>query len=277
MFLGVDKIYVINLRRHSLRKERIIQNLNPLNINYKFIEAIDWVNYKDNLSFFHKCLDKYFFDPNAWFSYGIICCALSHRKAYKEFLDSGEETALFLEDDVEPTKYFSKFNFQRLNNDIKTLNWGVCWLGKNPETIDTLSHVKNDLYEYNTFNNQQFSAHAYILNRKSAQWFYDNTKKLKYAADIRLEICPFKNLTVKESLFVQRHKLLYKDYQFLKNNNLVEFFHSTTEDVIGDTKRDVNKIINSYVHKELPIKEIKQEKIYFNNKPQKGYKFYLNE
>ena len=63
---------------------------------------------------------------------------------------------------------------------------------------------------------KQFSAHAYILNRKSAQWFYDNTKKLKYAADIRLEICPFKNLTVKESLFVQRHKLLYKDYQFLK-------------------------------------------------------------
>ena len=99
MFLGVNKVYVINLRRHSLRKKRIIQNLNPLNIDYKFIEAIDWAEYKDNLSFFHKYLDKYFFDPNAWFSYGIICCALSHRKAYKEFLDSGEETALFLEDD----------------------------------------------------------------------------------------------------------------------------------------------------------------------------------
>ena len=277
MFLGVNKVYVINLRRHSLRKERIIQNLNPLNIDYKFIEAIDWVEYKDNLSVFHKHLDKYFFDPNAWFSYGIICCALSHRKAYKEFLDSGEETALFLEDDVEPTKYFSKFNFERLNNDIKTLDWGVCWLGKNPDTIDTLSHIKNDLYEYNNFNNQQFSAHAYILNRKSAQWFYDNTKKLRYAADIRLEICPFKNLTVKESLFVQRHKLLYKNHKFLKDNNLLEFFHSTTEDVLEDTKIDVNKIINSYVHKELPIKEIKQEKIYFNNKPQKGYKFYLNE
>ena len=29
-------------------------------------------------------------DPNGWWTLGIVCCALSHAKAWKEFLDTNE-------------------------------------------------------------------------------------------------------------------------------------------------------------------------------------------
>ena len=110
MYLGVDKVYVINLKRHSLRKLEISKQFKDIT----FVEAIDWKNYL-NLQDLHSHLDKEFYDPNGWFSYGIICCALSHRKAWKQFIDSDHEYALFLEDDVIPTKFFNNFNFEQLN------------------------------------------------------------------------------------------------------------------------------------------------------------------
>lgn len=285
MYLGVDKIYVINLERHSLRRKNIKNSFSKLNINYQFIKGIDWKDYSSNLSQLNKHISKEFFDPNGWFSYGIICCALSHRKAWGEFLQSDAEYALFLEDDVFPTNYLKEFDFQQLNSDLKQLDWGVCFLGKYNELNNIDKHVVNNLYKYLYFDITQFAAHAYILNKKSAQWYYNNTKNIKYAADIRLEISPFNALIVKNSLFRQRHRkfLPYTKDIFNRRKHLLEFFHHTTEDIEeGKEWGFEEKFYNTrskqmIVNEKLPIKKVEENTIILNNKQLKGYKFYLYE
>ena len=248
MNLGVDEIYVINLNRHKLRKKRVSNNLNNLNLDFKFVEAIDGQSHAIDYS----VLNPTFYDPNGLFTKGIICCALSHRKAWKEFLDSGKDTALFLEDDVKPTKYLKNLDLDTFNTELKQLDWGVCWVGKYYEDITVYNNISSLFYSNETFVKHQYAAHSYILNRKSAKWFYKSTEKIKYAADIRLEICPFPQITTDKSLFIQRHKELEKHYDTIKNNKrynyLKEWLHYTLKD--GNTHHNDKK---GYYNNSLPI------------------------
>ena len=115
MNLGVDKIYAINLKRFKERKRNIKKISKELDVEINIISGYDNKDYiplKDSSLIKH--LPTSFWDPNGWITLGIICCALSHRKAYKAFLDSDAETALFLEDDVRITDYIYQYNFSAL-------------------------------------------------------------------------------------------------------------------------------------------------------------------
>lgn len=243
--------YVINLPKHSYRKKSIIDELNSKNIKFQLIEAIDWE--KSNLYFLNKHLHKNFWDPNGWISYPIICCQLSHRKAWEEFLNSGEEIGLFLEDDIKVTNNFDNINLVEFKEDLDYIDWGVCFLGKNWDKLFVGEHIAGEFYEYDYFNNSQYAAHSYMLNRKSAYWFYKNTEKIKYATDIRLEISPFRTITTSKSLFIQKHK--YK--------NSHPEFTSTTNINIEDSR--------------LGIINKRENKLIFNNKAVTGYNFSFNE
>ena len=126
MKLGVDKVYVINLKRHKKRKQSILDISKDKGFDFEFVEGYDNQDYRDNPEFF-KNINNKFWDPAGRCTLAILCCAMSHRKAYKAFLDSGAETALFLEDDVETTKSFDEFDFKDMEVDLASLDWGVCW------------------------------------------------------------------------------------------------------------------------------------------------------
>ena len=240
MVLGADSAYVIHLTRQEKRKKRmdhLIQKLQLTNINY--IDAIDKNDHlEDSFEFSKKYFDTTFWDPNGWCTLGILCCALSHRKAWKAFLDSGDEVGLFLEDDIRSTPFFSKLNFKEIREELDDLsfnnNWGVAILGRYQNEIIHGKQITNNFYR-SVIHNDQYSGHAYLLNKRSAKWFYDNTEKIKYAADLRLEISPFKVITLKESVLVQR----YHDYDSHKSKILdnpdkyqwvFEFLHETTNE-----------------------------------------------
>ena len=285
MYLGVDKIYVINLKRHSLRKKSIQSLFSKIKTPFEFIEGIDWKDYSHNLNELHKYLGKEFFDPNGWFTYGVICCAISHRKAWKQFLESDGEFGLFFEDDIYATQHLYNFNFKKLNKQLKQLDWGVCYLGKLHEHHAKGKEVSDILYECPNFDTGQFAAHAYILNKKSAQWYYNITEKITYATDLRLEISPFNYLIPKNSLFIQRHKKLFPYAQNICENRkyLLEFFHHTTEDVgVGDDWNwdeyySKTKSSDLITNENLPFNQIEKTKIVIKEKKLEGYKFYLNE
>ena len=136
MNLGVDKIYAINLNRFKERKKNIIQISKDLDIDIDIVTGFDNKEHtpiKDSPLLKH--LPNKFWDPNGWITLGIICCALSHRKAYKKFLESNAEIALFLEDDVRITDHIYKYNFDDVRNELNTLDWGVCWYGKYVDKI----------------------------------------------------------------------------------------------------------------------------------------------
>ena len=250
MPLGVDKVYVINLDRHKLRRKRITNNLSKLNINFEFIKAIDGQN--SNIDY--SLVNSIFYDPNGLFTKGIICCALSHRKAWKTFLDSGAKTALFLEDDVKPTIHLKNINSNQFKDELSTLNWGICWLGKYYEDITVFNQLSNYFYDNEPFLPHQYAAHSYILNRKSAQWYYNASKKIKYAADIRLEISPLKQITVNKSLFIQRHKELEKFYIKIHNEEKYKYLQEWLHHTLTDGNTGLESERKEWYNKNLPIK-----------------------
>jgi len=101
--LGFDKVYVISLPKRQDRRERVKRLLNG--IDFEFIDAID--GYKDidiQELIETEELSTEFKDPVGLITKGIVGCALSHKKAWKRFLDSKKDiSAVFFEDDFTMT------------------------------------------------------------------------------------------------------------------------------------------------------------------------------
>ena len=264
MNLGVDKIYAINLNRFKERKKNIIQISKDLDIDIDIVTGFDNKEHTPiQDSPLLKHLPNKFWDPNGWITLGIICCALSHRKAYKKFLESNAEIALFLEDDVRITEHIYKYNFNDVRNELDTLDWGVCWYGKYVDKIITGESITSNLSKAEPHYKGQYAGHAYVLNRKSAEWFYNNTKTVKYAADVRLEISPFKQVSLDNSVFVQRQVDHYVHQMKVHD----EMFHNTLEDAEYDEDND---IVRSDL---LPIKSYNKKSFGVGNKTLPGWEF----
>lgn len=285
MILGADSVYVINLERHKVRRRRTEQMFKRLKLSgINYVEAVDKIKfgknpYKDSKPFF----GEHFWDPNGYLTLGILACALSHRIAYKAFLDSGDEVGLFLEDDIKNTSYIHKLDFTQLRKELGSIdNWGVAIYGRYKKDILRGKQITDNLFE-SLAHLEQYSGHAYLLNRKSAQWFYDNTERIEYAADIRLEISPFKVITLDQSIFIQRSKELekygeqirsYSDDRFkyvmeynsttLAEANNEQHFKSYTKDKV---------LISKYV----PAVSYKREEVNIRGKQVRGFKIKIGD
>ncbi len=287
MVLGADSAYVINLTRHKLRKKRmdhLIQKLQLTDIN--FVEAIDKNDYLENsFEFSKKHFDDNFWDPNGWCTLGILCCALSHRKAWKQFLDSGDEIGLFLEDDVRSTPIINELDFNKIRQDLDILNedfnfnWGVAIYGRYGIPILKGKSITSN-FSRSIIHKSQYSGHAYLLNRKSAQWFYDNTQKIRYAADIRLEISPFNTITLDKSILVQRHHDYLHCKELIVENqdrygHVFEFLHETTNECFVDGAVTIKpgKVLFS---KYIPVKSVEDQILHFKDENIPGFKFTFN-
>ena len=238
MVFGADVAYVIHLDRHKLRKKVMDDLSKTIELPLNYIQAIDNQDYLDNPQELTKYLNNEWWDPCGWLTLGIIACALSHRKAYKEFLDSNHEVALFLEDDIYYTRFLRNYNYTEVRNELNNLDWGVCFYGKYWVENIKIGDVTDNLVEPEPVSRLQTAAHAYLLNRKSAEWFYNNILPLKYPADIRLEISPFKQLALKHSVFKQYNYKYYVEMDKTVPNELMCF---TGEDLF-EHESDYEKI-----------------------------------
>lgn len=196
MNLGFGKNYVINLKRHENRKNRTLSILGEENTIV--IDAIDGKEFENDNDWINKHLAPEVIDPNGWWTVGIICCALSHRKAWKAFLDSGEETACFFEDDIQLSEDFNTDTIEEIRDGVEEKNWGCIFLGKYGRKIALVDdreyrplHGNSTWGAYKRFKPDQWAAHAYILNRKGAQWLYDHQLPVSKAADVYIEHLPF--------------------------------------------------------------------------------------
>ena len=261
MYLGADSIYAINLKRHKKRYKSLLSVKKELDIDINIIEGIDNKDVTPLTPDFIKShLSNKFFDPAGFFSVGIVCCALSHRKAYKAFLDSGDEVGLFLEDDALPTEHIKEYDFYKLRKELNSIDWGICWYGKWEHKQKIGKKLTNNLYEHPPFVRHNAAAHAYLLNRKSAEWFYKNTDKIKYAADIRLEFSPFNQISLNRSIFIQKHvEFIFGNQDIIHQN---EWWHSTMEDVKAIIVPEGWRQYPLGVHSQhLPLKSKKQKTI----------------
>ena len=203
MNLGADSVYVISLSRLHKRRKHMQLLEEQLGCEFNLIEAYDSLNYEGDLSFVDRHLADTFFDPTGYITLGVLCCALSHRKAWKQFLDSNDEVGLFLEDDVYTTDHISTCDFKQVREDLSKLDWGVCWYGKYYDDLIINKMLTQTIAEPTPHIIPQYAAHAYLLTRASAQWFYSNTASIKYAADVQLELSPFNQVCLLQSIFRQ--------------------------------------------------------------------------
>ena len=281
MNLGFGRNYVINLERHKHRRDRTLDLLGTENTTV--VTALDGQVYQHDKEFIKENLAPVVVDPNGWWTVGIICCALSHRMAWKQFLDSGDETACFFEDDIVKTSVFNYETIEEIRDGIEEKNWGCIFLGKYNKRIKLVDdrdyrplHGNSTWGAYRRFMPNQWAAHAYILNRKGAQWLYKNQLPVSKALDVYLEHLPFDIYAPRMNQFEQVRWVRKQTENYLP---FVDMTEKDAEDYISHTAGDGIWTSKSFVlGKTLPEPEIelKNYRIPKFNASFSGYQFTYN-
>jgi glycosyl transferase family 25 len=96
--------YVISLPRSSDRRAHIVRQLRWAGVSWEFVDGIDGrgVNVDDPSIVTTQAKAHPLFRP------GKAGCALSHRSVYEKVLNSGEDAAVVLEDDVDLPEDFER-------------------------------------------------------------------------------------------------------------------------------------------------------------------------
>ena len=140
--------HIINLERCPEKKERIIERLNKLNINYDFYNAIDGQKItneymeENNYSILKKWKDPY---HNRSTTLGEIGCSLSHYNVIKLCHESDNDISLILEDDADFSDDFEE-NLHICLRELQTINdWDYCYLGRKKMNDDIEDKITNNI------------------------------------------------------------------------------------------------------------------------------------
>ena len=162
------KIYVINLKRETKRKENIINELRKQNIvDFEVIDAIDGEEIKKSeLDLLISKSNKFINPINTFMNAPEICCALSHIKVYKKFIETNMDYALIFEDDAIFLNNFSeklkKFILKNFKYEKQIMLLTELWqFFKKPLDIE-------NEYEIVDVRNAVLT-HAYFINREAAK------------------------------------------------------------------------------------------------------------
>lgn len=177
------KTYVISLARSRERRQYILAHTRQRKMEVELIEAVDGRTLSEEKLAEHCLMDHIKKHPE-YFTPGMIGCALSHYKAYQQFIASGEDFGFFIEDDVVLPTHIHEL----LRSVLCTIRQReVIMLHFNPagstvlstvgrEPIDTESHLMYPMGETG-------SAMAYILSREVAQGLLRIIKPIRTSAD----------------------------------------------------------------------------------------------
>ncbi len=171
--LGVDQIYMINLKRRVDRKGKMDYCFDQLGVDYKLVEAVDGRSIDHNYLAEHgiKMLPV-FTEPyhNRPLTFGEIGCFLSHYSVWRDVLDNEYNEVIVFEDDIRFEPFFReklvslRQELASLDND---LNWDLVFLGRkilsntNEPWVDGAAQLVHVGYTYWTL--------AYLLRFSGAK------------------------------------------------------------------------------------------------------------
>ena len=162
------KVYVINLKKETKRRENIINELKKQNlIDFEIIEAINGEKIeKSNLDQLISKNNKFINPTNTHMNVPEICCALSHINVYKKFLQTDKEYALIFEDDA---VFLDEFSEKLQNFVLKNFKYKkqIILLSELWQFFKKPLDVEDD-YEIVDVRNAVL-AHAYFINREAAK------------------------------------------------------------------------------------------------------------
>jgi|SRR6056300_1126942 len=174
------KIYIINLKRRTDRKEKILEQLQNLGItNYEFIEAIDGQDYKDVNEIGNvKLMKRHGFE----LSKNEAASGASHRLAYQKIIDSGERGIIFEDDVIIDEKFTEMINID-IPDKVDLLLYGYFTSNtrnehskeqsypyeimsqiKTEKGDNSICYFKNEFLELNGYKYYKIDEHSYNVD-----------------------------------------------------------------------------------------------------------------
>ncbi|CDH34204.1 glycosyltransferase family 25 protein [Xenorhabdus bovienii] len=172
------KIFIVNLKKHTQRKEKMQSQANKLGLHIEFIEAVYGPEIND------EKLEQIVYDyPNCKLTKGEIGCALSHLFIYEKILKENIPRALILEDDaiILTDKLFDiLLEIENIDNEKKP---NVFLMNKVESYVKNKKNKKtNSLNIYKAY--EASGTHGYIINKTAAKKLLKELNPIKYEADM---------------------------------------------------------------------------------------------
>ena len=157
------KIFVINLRSATEKRETMKNTLDKYTKEYIFFDAINGKQLKDS----EYKINLNWMNPwnNTHTTYGEVGCALSHYTLWKKMVDENIEQALILEDDI----VINNPNFISIIEKIPISAYDLIYVGR--QKLLTVDEEKMELWEVGGLVKPTFSywACAYVLTLSGAK------------------------------------------------------------------------------------------------------------
>ncbi len=163
-------IYLISLNKDVMRREKLKLDFSVYYRNMFWIKAIDGRELPAKDYFFYA--NQYYREHRRLIAPSEVGCALSHIKAYKEFLKTDEEYCLIIEDDIiggdqEISRIFKIIDEQQ--PDGLVLFGGQEGMPKDYWKYILAKKIK-ELYLISNFSKKFIMrTHCYVLNRATAK------------------------------------------------------------------------------------------------------------
>lgn len=178
------KTYAIVLERSKERSNYIAAHLANRKLDYQLVPAIDGRTLTPED--IKACCDmeqvnKY----RSWLSNGAIGCALSHRKAYAEFLATGEKAACIVEDDAVLPENISDL-LHEMEDHIKDSEIILLYYASfRPALLSTAGStaIGSGLLCYPMDIRQTITATAYVIGRAAARNLGNSILPVSVTAD----------------------------------------------------------------------------------------------
>jgi glycosyl transferase family 25 len=175
-------VFVINLKDSQQRYAYVFPSLEALGYDVHRVEAVDgralgeeelkrMVDFEANRSYLGgKLLGR-----------GAVGCALSHRKAWSQFLASDYQYALICEDDIG----FSSDIFQTVLKEVLEVGslWDVCAFALGRKGAPLTLKILPSGHRMCLYLRTVFSASCYVINRYAARQLIEKSLPIKVPVD----------------------------------------------------------------------------------------------
>lgn len=178
------RTYAISLEESERRYDYINNHLKKLALPYTIINAVNGRQLTEQ-EVEAVCDMDTVRELDWWLTRGAIGCALSHYKAYQTFLDSDEELAFIVEDDVLLPPNIKEILASIAKNYQEGEIVLLYFTSFEPTKISTkhATELPNGALMYPMEIEQVMAATAYVMSRKVAKNMMDNIKPIRVTAD----------------------------------------------------------------------------------------------
>lgn len=164
------EIFLINLDRSTHRLDDVKKSMSELGLVFQRISAIDGrtISNDEINAVYSNTLNNQFYHYNL--TLGEIACYMSHRKAWKTFLDSGLDAGVILEDDIVLDPLFSELQKPinaLANSDFA--NWDVIKLAQpfKPKEASLLENLGE--FQLVNYKKPPMGGCGYLISREGAK------------------------------------------------------------------------------------------------------------